>query len=254
MKRLIKNQKFKNILALNMVMLSGNALAATALENATPASGLSGTSGSETFFTLTVPEGATNLNFNTAGGSGDADLYVKFGGAPTSSSYDCRPYNNGNSESCDIANVQNGEYHVMLKAYSAYSALTLTASYDEPGTTPPPGSNTGVLENSVALNNLTGSSGEQLLFTFEVPAGAQDLSIAMSGGTGDADLYVRFGAEATTGTYDCRPYKSGNNETCTISNIQAGTYHVMMNGYSSFSGVSLVGNYNEGGTPPPQVL
>lgn len=251
MKRLIKNQKFKNILALNMLMLSGNALAATALENATPASGLSGTSGSETFFTLAVPEGATNLNFNTAGGSGDADLYVKFGSAPTSSSYDCRPYNSGNSESCDIANVQNGEYHVMLKAYSAYSALTLTASYDEPGTTPPPGSNTGVLENSVTLNNLTGGSGEQLLFTFEVPAGAQDLSIAMSGGTGDADLYVRFGAEATTGTYDCRPYKSGNNETCTISNIQAGTYHVMMNGYSSFSGVSLVGNYNEGGTPPP---
>ena len=29
----------------------------------------------------------------------------------------------------------------------------------------------------------------------------------MSGGTGDADLYVRAGSKPTTSTYDCRPYK-----------------------------------------------
>ena len=250
MKNVINSQKFKSILAVNILMLSGHALAATALENSTTVTGLSGASASETFFTLAVPEGATNLNVNTSGGSGDVDLYVKFGSAPTDTVYDCRPYNSGNNESCDISNIQTGDYHVMLKGYSAYSALALTASYDELGTTPP-ASNTTVLENGVALTNLTGSSGQQLMFSFEVPAGAQDLNIAMSGGTGDADLYLRFGAEPTTSTYDCRPYKSGNNETCTVTNIQAGTYYLLMNGYSNFSGISLVENYNEVTTPPP---
>ena len=34
---------------------------------------------------------------------------------------------------------------------------------------------------------------------------------------GDADLYVRRGSEPTLSTYDCRPYKSGSNETCAIT-------------------------------------
>uniref|UniRef100_UPI0025E3F27B proprotein convertase P-domain-containing protein n=1 Tax=Arenimonas sp. TaxID=1872635 RepID=UPI0025E3F27B len=40
---------------------------------------------------------------------------------------------------------------------------------------------------------------------------------------------------------------SGNNETCTIAAPSAGTYHVRVKAYSTFSGVSLVGNYTEGG-------
>ncbi len=80
----------------------------------------------------------------------------------------------------------------------------------------------------------------------DVPSGASDLSFVMSGGSGDADLYVKFGSQPTTSSYDCRPYQSGNNETCNISNVQAGTYHVMIRGYSSYSGVSLTGSFTEG--------
>ncbi len=67
----------------------------------------------------------------------------------------------------------------------------------------------------------------------------------MSGGSGDADLYVRFGTVPTTSSYDCRPYLNDNNETCSISNAQIGTYYVMVRAYSTFSGVSLVGSYTE---------
>ncbi len=35
-------------------------------------------------------------------GSGDADLYVRFGQAPTSSQYACRPFANGANEECDL--------------------------------------------------------------------------------------------------------------------------------------------------------
>ena len=87
---------------------------------------------------------------------------------------------------------------------------------------------------------------------FDVPAGATDLEFQMSGGSGDADLYVRFGSEPTTSSYNCRPYLNGNDETCTFASPSTGTYHVMIRGYQAYSGVSLVASYQEpggGGAP-----
>ena len=100
-----------------------------------------------------------------------------------------------------------------------------------------------VLQNGVPVTGLSATTGNQLNFTMVVPSGATGLSFAISGGTGDADLYVKFGSAPTLTSYDCRPYITGNNETCNIANVQAGTYYVMLNAYASFSGVSLVGSY-----------
>jgi hypothetical protein len=108
-----------------------------------------------------------------------------------------------------------------------------------------------VLSNGVAVTGLAGSAGTELRYTMQVPAGATNLVFAMSGGTGDADLHVRFGTAPTTTTYDCRPYLSGNNETCTIPTAQAGTYHVMVRGYTTFSGVSLTGSFTPASTTGP---
>lgn len=38
----------------------------------------------------------------TMSGSGDADLYVKGGSAPSVSTYDCRPYGGTTSETCSV--------------------------------------------------------------------------------------------------------------------------------------------------------
>ncbi|MBV7314409.1 M4 family metallopeptidase [Shewanella sp. NIFS-20-20] len=103
---------------------------ATPLTNGVPMNGLSGASGSKAYFTLMVPSGATNLSFDISGGTGDADLYVKFGEAPTASNFDCRPYASGNNESCPIDPAQAGEYWVMLNGYSAYSGVSLVGSFD----------------------------------------------------------------------------------------------------------------------------
>ncbi len=60
-------------------------------------------------------------------------MYVKFGSAPTTSSYDCRPYANGNAETCNIATAQAGTYYVMLNGYAAYSGVSLTGSFTPAG-------------------------------------------------------------------------------------------------------------------------
>lgn len=109
---------------------------------------------------------------------------------------------------------------------------------------PDPGSE---LQNGVPVTGLSGSTGDMIFFTLEVPAGASNLAFTMSGGSGDADMYVRFGSQPTTSAYDCRPYKSGNNETCTFASATAGTWHVAIRAYSSYSGVSLVGSFDTSG-------
>lgn len=103
------------------------------LANGVAETGQSGATGSETFYTLDVPSGQSDLGFVMSGGSGDADLYVKFGSAPTTSSYDCRPYLNGNNESCDFTSPQAGTWHVMIRGYSAYSGVSLTGTYSGSG-------------------------------------------------------------------------------------------------------------------------
>jgi xanthomonalisin len=96
-----------------------------------------------------------------------------------------------------------------------------------------------VLQNGVAVTGLAAAKSAKLNYTVVVPAGAKNLKVALSGGTGDADLYLKFGAAPTTSSYDCRPYVTGNAETCTVASPQAGTYYVMLNAYAAFSGVTL---------------
>jgi len=105
----------------------------------------------------------------------------------------------------------------------------------------------GTLTKGVAATNLSAATGGYVKYTMVVPAGATNLTFTTSGGTGDSDMYVKFGSEPTDTVYDCRPYLSGNAETCTIAAPQAGTYYVNLKAYSAFSGLSLVGDYSTGG-------
>jgi secreted trypsin-like serine protease len=91
----------------------------------------------------------------------------------------------------------------------------------------------------LSKSSLSGATGSWQHFPITVPSGSTSLTVKQFNGTGDADLYVRAGSQPTTTAYNCRPYLSGNSETCTITNPAAGTWYVSIQGYSSYSGVSL---------------
>ncbi len=79
---------------------------------------------------------------------------------------------------------------------------------------------------------------EEMHFATPVlPAGAYVFKMT---GTSDADLYVRTGKAPTTSKYDCRPYKTGSAETCTLELPAAGMIHGMIRGYASSSNYELV--------------
>lgn len=116
---------------------------------------------------------------------------------------------------------------------AAFTAVGVTTT-DCGATTPPPPPPT----NSGTLPNLSATKGNWYRNTITVPAGATKLTVNIAGGTGDADLYVRSGSQPTTTTYTCRPYKTGNTESCVINNPAAGTWHVGIRAYATFSGVT----------------
>ena len=105
------------------------------------------------------------------------------------------------------------------------------------------GSGGSTLTSGVPVSGLAGATGASLNYTIAVPAGRSTLTVKIAGGSGDADLYVRFGSAPTDATYACRPYLSGNNETCTISAPSTGTYYIRVKAYSTFSGVTLTATY-----------
>lgn len=187
----------------------------------------------------------SGLTANFTDGSTDSDGSIasrswSFGdGTSSTATNPSKTYSTSGSYTVSLTVVDN-------QGASNTSSKTVTVSG---GTTPP----AGELQNGVAKTGLAATTGNSVSFTMNVPSGASNLKFVMSGGTGDADMYVRFGSAPTTSTYDCRPYLTGNNETCTISTAQAGTYHVMLRAYSSFTGVNLTGSYTGGSssnTPP----
>ncbi|WP_460731514.1 M4 family metallopeptidase [Lysobacter tyrosinilyticus] len=105
----------------------------TVLANNQPVTGIGASSGTDKYYKLDVPAGATGLKFVTSGGTGDADLYVKFGSQPTTTSYDCKSEGSTTAETCNIATAQVGTYYVTIHAYSTYSGMSLTGSYSTGG-------------------------------------------------------------------------------------------------------------------------
>ncbi|MET0405892.1 MAG: M4 family metallopeptidase, partial [Cystobacter sp.] len=170
-------------------------------------------------YTLDVPANAINLQFDLSGGSGDADMHVKFGSAPTTSSYDCRPYKAGNVENCKFDKPKTGTYYVRINGYREALGMTLKASYIIGGG--------GPLANDVESSAYSGAPGSWTCFTLSVPSGTRSLSLHQTGlgnATGDADLYVNYGIRPMSNAFKCRPYQEGSTESCSIDKPQAGTW------------------------------
>ncbi|NQY35144.1 MAG: M4 family metallopeptidase [Alteromonadaceae bacterium] len=195
----------------------------------------SGASQSQTNFTYETPADVESVTFNMSGGSGDGDLYVKFGSAPTLSSYDCRPYIASNNEECAFPSAQSGTYHVMVVGYSSYTNATLVGDHTTGGTTIP--------HDSGTVTGINVAQGEWYNLAINVPAGAVDFTATISGGSGDSDLYLRKGAAPTTSAYDCRPYSAGSNETCSEAAPGGTTMHIGIRGYRASNGNTLTWSF-----------
>ncbi len=302
---------------------------------------LSISSGQWTYRKVCIPSDATSLTVTMdgpacgiTGCSFDADLYVRDGAQPTSSTYDCRPYESGSDEACTTSPAAGWTF-VGVYGYSGSGTVSLTVDHNGAGA--PPANNAPTASFSSNTNDLSASfnagassdpDGDSLSFAWDfgdgatgngvapshtyasagtytvtltvddgnggtdsvsasvsvtapppppagctggqavaeldgsesvsvasgqwtyrkvcVPAGASVLEIVMDGPacglfgcSFDADLYVKQSGLPSGGSYDCRPYESGSDESCSFSNPTAGWYYIGVYGYSGSGSVTL---------------
>lgn len=200
----------------------------------------SGATGVQSKYTFVVPTGSTNLSFKMSGGTGDGDLYAQLTTDPTTTSYLAKSDGGTNAESILIAAPSAGTYHLLANAYAAVSGASIVATY-QTGTTPPSGN---VLTSGVPVTGITLVLNATKTYTIVVPTGKTSLIFKLSGGTGDGDIYAKFGAAPTTTVYDGKSTGSTNTETVTISAPKAGTYYLMVKAYAAVSATSLVATIN----------
>ncbi|MCB9561672.1 MAG: hypothetical protein H6709_21225 [Kofleriaceae bacterium] len=162
-------------------------------------------------------------------GDGDADLYVRKNAAPSSSSYDCRPYKNGTAEQCTI--VGPATVYVGVNGYAATSNFNIKIEYTEGGggTTPPP------VPPPAEVTHLdttgTVAQGELKIFSMDVIAGRKIVVRTFS--PKDVDLYIQMGAAPTTDAYLMRAWTTSGNETISYTPTSNGKLYIGVHGYAA---------------------
>jgi serine protease len=114
-----------------------------------------------------------------------------------------------------------------------------------------PDPSTPNLSTGVQVNVPLSAAGDQKFFKIQVPAGKSQLQVVMGGPACgllscalDADLYDRLGARPTDTVYDCRPYQSGNAETCTHASPAAGYWYIRVYDYTGSGTVTLKATFS----------
>lgn len=104
------------------------------------------------------------------------------------------------------------------------------------------------LQNDVEVSDIGAVQGENRYYRITLPANVTRLTLSTSGGPGDADLYVRHGKLPTTSASTCRSTAPATTESCTVNQPAAGDWYVLLDAYTTYSGLTLRGTWVSGGS------
>jgi len=112
-----------------------------------------------------------------------------------------------------------------------------------PNNLPAPPNDPIPLTNSVPLSGQDGITGNIQQYTLDVAAG-DSVTCTTSCNNGDADLYLRFGAEAeanpTSTNNECGSYSSNSNESCTTgAAASADTLYAGVHAYATYTDLTI---------------
>lgn len=100
-----------------------------------------------------------------------------------------------------------------------------------------------VLRNNVWETVASSPAGSQIRYSLPNFGGSKNLNFRLRNGSGNADLYVKFGSPPSLSDYDCRSNTAGNEEICTFEAPVLGNYYVMVHGASAHSGVEILASH-----------
>ena len=163
-------------------------------------------------------------------GTGDADLYVREGNKPTTGSYDCRPYNDGSSESCTLE--APGDFYVSIRGYKA-SEFDLAITYRTGDAGAPVAGGVDGAPAAPAHLDVSGHVATEAMDFYELDVVAGQGVVVTSTADADIDLYVKMGQKPTTTSYDERAYTTEGNETLKFTPAVNGKLFIGVHGYNA---------------------
>ena len=90
-----------------------------------------------------------------------------------------------------------------------------------------------------------GVSGGTAYYYIWVPEGTENIQFSSTAGTGDANLYVKAGAWATSSDYDQASENAGNDESVLVTEVVGGDYYyVTLDSSDAFDGLNLLAEFN----------
>jgi hypothetical protein len=199
--------------------------------------------------------GSANATATTAVSGGfNSAVSLSASGLPAGASYSFTPASisapgSGSSTLALTAGATTtpGTYSVILSGTGGGKTHTASVSFNVNAS----GGGATALSNGVPVTvsvNSTSADSSYKDFSIAVPSNASNLAIATSASTGDVDLYVKFGATPSLTLYDCRPYTSSGNESCSFASPSTGTYYIRVYGYQTGSiSFNVTASYSTGG-------
>jgi len=95
------------------------------------------------------------------------------------------------------------------------------------------------LADGVPVTGISGAADSAQYWYLDVPASQDLVDISLSGGSGDADLYVRRGAPPSPDVFDCKSASGSNLEACLQYANGGGRLYVLVYGAQPFAEVTL---------------
>ncbi len=135
----------------------------------------------------------------------------------------------------------------LVTAQSALGSVTITASSEGKSGTATFTTLQG-LRSATAFPFANSAVNTSTFFAVYVPAGSTNLSVVMSGGTGDPDLYVYRPGLSLSGAATCASEANGPGETCTLATPAAGVWVVEVFAFTTHTGTSITATVTP--TPP----
>ncbi|MEH6460006.1 M4 family metallopeptidase [Chitinimonas sp. JJ19] len=130
----------------------------------------------------------------------------------------------------------------------AYNTADVIAAFDKvgvrcDGTTPPEpptGGSPIALKSGTAVTGISLNAAGKQVYTIEVPANARFLAVRAGSGSGNANLYAKFGSEPSKSSSDAKSEGSANAEALVIPQPKAGRYYVLLDAPAAVAGASVI--------------
>jgi uncharacterized protein YjdB len=141
----------------------------------------------------------------------------------------------------DVGLAAASEYNYRIRALG--SGLSSTYAPTKTARTPT------VVTSGTPVAGISDVTPQQRTYVISVPVGTSNLTVSVSGFTGDADLYLKAGSspDPENAVYDCQSASGGTTtDSCSIPSPTPGDWFISVYAYTSYSGATLTPTITSG--------